>query len=153
MESNNSPSTTATSNRMSWKTMEHHKVTTITCYGTTIGRFPRLTPVRLSPQVPDHMTVSSLLPYIVASTHQGSGAAASTSKLRPSTDGAQVLECTQLIRAVGCFQTTLAQVLGKCKSVCTCLPLALLSFGLLPGRVEFPEPKQVSVDAPIVEFP
>ena len=27
-----------------------------------MGRFPRLTPVRLSPQVPDHMTVS---PHIV----------------------------------------------------------------------------------------
>ena len=87
-----------------------------------MGRFPRLTPVRLSPQVPDYMTVSSLLPYIVASTHKGSGAAAAAGQLRSSTDGAQVLERAQLIRAVGRLQTTLAQVLGKCKSVCTCLP-------------------------------
>ena len=28
--------------------------------GTTMGQFPRLTLVRLSPQVPDHMTVSMM---------------------------------------------------------------------------------------------
>ena len=133
--------------------MERHKTTQPHANGTTMGRFPRLTPVRLSPQVPDHMTVSSLLPYIVASMHKGSGAAAPTGKLRPSTDGAQVLECAKLVRAVGSLQTTLAQVLGKCKSVCTCLPFALLAFGLLPGCVELPESEQVSMDAPIVELP
>ena len=99
------------------------------------------------------MTVSSLLPYIVASTHKGSGAASSASELRSATDGAQVFERTKLVRAVGRLQTTLAQVLGKCKSVCTCLPFALLSFSFLPGCVEFSEPKQVSVDTPIVELP
>ena len=30
----------------------------ITCYGTTMGRFPRLTPVRLGHQVPVLTTVS-----------------------------------------------------------------------------------------------
>ena len=133
--------------------MEHHKTTQSHANGTTMGRFPRLTPVRLDPQVPDHMTVSSLLPYIVASTHKGPGAATSASELRSSTDGAQVFECAELIRAMGRFQTTLAQVLGKCKSVCTCLPLAFLSLSLLPGRIELPEPEQVSVDAPVVELP
>ena len=58
MESNNNPSTTATSNRTSWKATERHKTTQSHANGTTMGRFPRLTPVRLSPQVPDHMTVS-----------------------------------------------------------------------------------------------
>ena len=38
--------------------MEHHKTTQSHANGTTMGRFPRLTPVRLGPQVPDHMTVS-----------------------------------------------------------------------------------------------
>ena len=38
--------------------MERHKTTQPHANGTTMGRFPRLTPVRLSPQVPDHMTVS-----------------------------------------------------------------------------------------------
>ena len=38
--------------------MERHKTTQSHADGTTMGRFPRLTPVRLSPQVPDHMTVS-----------------------------------------------------------------------------------------------
>ena len=45
--------------------MEHHRrlrnVTRqrdITCYGTTMGRFPRLTPVRLGHQVPDLTMVS-----------------------------------------------------------------------------------------------
>ena len=38
--------------------MERHKTTQSHANGTTMGRFPRLTPVRLSPQVPDHMTVS-----------------------------------------------------------------------------------------------
>ena len=118
-----------------------------------MGRFPRLTPVRLSPQVPDLMAVSSLLPYIVASTHKGSGAAASTSELRPSADGTQVFECAELVCAVGHLQTTLAQVLGKCKSVCTCLPFALLAFSFLPGCVELPKSEQVSMDAPIVELP
>ena len=41
--------------------MEHHKTTQSHANGTTMGRFPRLTPVRLSPQVPDHMTVSHTL--------------------------------------------------------------------------------------------
>ena len=41
--------------------MERHKITQSHANGTTMGRFPRLTPVRLSPQVPDHMTVSVLL--------------------------------------------------------------------------------------------
>ena len=132
--------------------MERHKTTQSHANGTTMGRFPRLTPVRLSPQVPDRTTVSSLLPYIIASTQGGGRAAAAAGELRPSTNGAQVLERTELVRAVGCFQTTLAQVLGKCKSVCTCLPFALLSFGLLPGRVELSEPKQVSVDAPIIKL-
>ena len=118
-----------------------------------MGRFPRLTPVRLGPQVPDHMTVSSLLPYIVVSTHKGSGATAAASKLRPPTDGAQVLERAKLVRAVGCFQTTFAQILGKCKSVCTCLPFVFLPLGFLPGCVELSKPKQVSVDTPVVEFP
>ena len=68
-----------------------------------------------------------------------SGAAASAGELRSPTDGAQILERPELIHAVGRLQTTLAQVLGKCKSVCTCLPFALLAFGFLPGRVEFPE--------------
>ena len=99
------------------------------------------------------MTVSSLLPYIVASTHKGSGAAAAASELRSSAHGTQVLERAELVRAVGCLQTTLAQVLGKCKSVCTCLPFALFAFRLLPGRVELPESKQVSVDTPVVELP
>ena len=40
--------------------MECHKTTQSHANGTTMGRFPRLTPVRLSPQVPDHMTVSTL---------------------------------------------------------------------------------------------
>ena len=66
-----------------------------------MGWFPQLTPVRLSPQVPDHLTVSSLLPYIVASTHKGSGAAAAAGKLRPSTDGAQVLERAQFVKVQG----------------------------------------------------
>ena len=52
MESNNNPSTTATSNRTSQKVMERHKTTQSHANGTTMGRFPRLTPVRLSPQVP-----------------------------------------------------------------------------------------------------
>ena len=106
-----------------------------------MGRFPRLTPVRLSPQVLDHMTVSSLLPYIVASTHKGSGAAATASELRSPADGTQVLERAKLIRAVGRLQTTLAQVFGKCKSVCTCLPFALFSLSLLPGCVKLPKPE------------
>ena len=38
--------------------MERHKTTQSHANGTTMGRFPRLTPVRLSPQVPGHMTVS-----------------------------------------------------------------------------------------------
>ena len=58
MESNNNPGTTTTSNRMSWKVTEHHKTQRSHANGTTMGRFPQLTPVRLSPQVPDHMTVS-----------------------------------------------------------------------------------------------
>ena len=98
------------------------------------------------------MTVSSLLPYIVASTHKGGGTAAAASELRPSADGAQVLKHTKLVRAVGRFQTTLAQVLGKCKSVCTCLPFAFLTLCFLPGRVKLPKPKQVSVDTPVVEL-
>ena len=61
--------------------MERHKTTQSHANGTMMGRFPRLTLVRLSPQVPDHMTISSLLPYIVASTHKGSGAAAAASEL------------------------------------------------------------------------
>ena len=93
-----------------------------------MGRFPQLTPVQLGPQVPDHMTVSSLLPYIVASTHKGGRAAASASKLCSSADGIQVFECAKLVRAVGRLQMTLTQVLGKCKSVCTCLPFAFLAF-------------------------
>ena len=137
MESNNNPSTTATSNRTAYKAMEHHKTVLSHANGTTMGWFPRLTPVRLGPQVPDHMTVSSLLTYIVASTHKGSGAAASASELRSAADGTQVLECAKLICAVGCLQTTLAQVFGKCKSVCMSLPFTLLSLCLLPGRVEF----------------
>ena len=32
--------------------MEHHKIGTITCYGTTMGWFPWLTPVRLDSQSP-----------------------------------------------------------------------------------------------------
>ena len=99
------------------------------------------------------MTVSSLFPYIVASTHKGSGAAASASELRSSADGAQVLERAELVRAVGRLQTTLAQVLGKCKSVCTCLPFTFLAFGLLPRCVELPKSEQISMDAPIVELP
>ena len=87
------------------------------------------------------MTVSSLLPYIVASTHRGSGAAAAASELRVSANGAQVLERAKLVRTVGRFQTTLAQILGKCKSVCTCLPLTLLSFGFLPRCVELSVPE------------
>ena len=126
MESNNNPSTTATSNRTSQKVTEHHKTTQSHVNGTTMGRFPRLTLVRLSPQVPDHMTVSSLPPYIVVSTHQRGGMAASASELRSATDGAQVFKCTKLVRAVGRLQTTLAQVLGKCKSVCTCCRDSLL---------------------------
>ena len=153
MESNNNPSTTATSNRMSWKVTEHHKTTQSHANGTMMGRFPRLTPVRLSPQVPDHMVISSLLPYIVVSTHQGVRAAASAGKLCSSTDRAQVFECTELVRAVGHFQTTLAQVLGKCKSVCTCLPLAFLPFRLLLRRVKLPKPEQVSMDTPVVKLP
>ena len=99
------------------------------------------------------MTVSSLLPYIVASTHKGSGAAAAASELRSSANGTQVLERTKLVCAVGRFQTTFAQILGKCKSVCTCLPFALFPFGLLPGRVQLPKSEQVSVDTPVVELP
>ena len=38
--------------------MEYHETTQSHANGTIMGRFPRLTPVRLSPQVPDHMTVS-----------------------------------------------------------------------------------------------
>ena len=38
--------------------MERHKITQSHANGTAMGRFPRLTPVRLSPQVPDHMMVS-----------------------------------------------------------------------------------------------
>ena len=38
--------------------MECHKTQQSHANDTTMGRFPRLTPVRLSPQVPDHMTVS-----------------------------------------------------------------------------------------------
>ena len=41
--------------------MERHKTTQSHANGTTMGRFPRLTLVRLSPQVPDHMTVSPAL--------------------------------------------------------------------------------------------
>ena len=74
-------------------------------------------------------------------------------ELRSSADRAQVFECTELVHAVGRFQTTLAQVLGKCKSICTCLPFAFLPFCLLPGRVELPKPEQVSMDAPIVKLP
>ena len=133
--------------------MEHHKTTQSHASGTTMGRFPRLTPVRLSPQVPDHMTVSSLLPYIVASTHKGSGAVAAASELRSSANGAQVFECAELIRTVGRFQTTLAQVLGKCKSVCTCLPFAFLTLCFLPRCVKLPEPEQVSVDTPVIKLP
>ena len=99
------------------------------------------------------MAISSLLPYIVASMHQGVRAAASAGELCSSADRAQVLKRTELVRAVGRFQTTLAQVLGKCKSVCTCLPFALLPFCLLPGRVELPKPEQVSVDTPVVKLP
>ena len=33
----------------------------ITCYGTMMGRFPRLTPVRLGHQVPDLTTVSGMV--------------------------------------------------------------------------------------------
>ena len=58
MESNNNPSTTATSNRTSRKAMECHKILQSHANGTMMGRFPRLTLVQLSPQVPDHMTVS-----------------------------------------------------------------------------------------------
>ena len=118
-----------------------------------MGQFPRLTPVRLSPQVPDRMTVSSLLPYIVASTHQGVGAVASASELCSMADRAQVFECAKLVRAVSRFQMTLAQVLGKCKSVCTCLPFAFLPFRLLPGCIELPKPEQVSMDAPVIKLP
>ena len=39
--------------------MERHKTTQSHANGTTMGRFPRLTPVRLGPQVLDHMTVSA----------------------------------------------------------------------------------------------
>ena len=78
------------------------------------------------------MTVSSLLPYIVASTHKGSGAATAASELRPSVDGAQVFEHAKLICTMGGFQMTLAQVLGKCKSVCMCLPLTFLALCFLP---------------------
>ena len=99
------------------------------------------------------MTVSSLPPYIVVSTHQGSGAASSAGELRPSTDRSQVFERTKLVGTVGRLQTTLAQVLGKCKSVCTCLPFAFLPLGFLPRCVELPEPEQVSVDTPVIEFP
>ena len=99
------------------------------------------------------MTVSSLLPYIVASTHKGVGAAAAASELRPSANGAQVFERAKLIRAVGRLQTTLAQVFGKCKSVCTCLPFAFLALCLLPRCIQLPESEQVSVDTPIIEFP
>ena len=133
--------------------MERHKTTQSHANGTTMGRFPRLTPVRLSPQVPDLVTVSSLLPYIVASTHKGSGAAAPASELRSSADGPQVFKCAELVRAVGRLQTTLAQVLGKCKSVCTCLPFALLTLCFLPRRVKLPESEQVSVDTPVIELP
>ena len=44
---------------------------------TTMGRFPWLTPVQLSPQVPDHMAVSSLPPYIIATSHKSGQKAAS----------------------------------------------------------------------------
>ena len=97
-----------------------------------MGRFPRLTPVRLSPQVLVLMVVSSLLPYIVAPTHKGGRAAASASKLHPAADGPQIFERAELVRAVGRFQTTLAQVFGKCKSVCTCLPFAFFALRFLP---------------------
>ena len=99
------------------------------------------------------MTVSSLLPYIVASTQKGSGASAPTGKLRPSMDGTQILERTELVRAMGRLQTTLAQVLGKCKSVCTCLPFAFLTLSFLPGRIKLPKSEQVSVDTPVVKLP
>ena len=99
------------------------------------------------------MAVSSLLPYIVASTHKGDGAAASACELRSSMDGAQILERTKLVRAMGCLQMTLTQVLGKCKSVCTCLPFALFALSLLPRGIELPKAEQVSMDPPIVEFP
>ena len=39
--------------------MEPHKTTQSHANGTTMGWFPRLTPVRLSPQVPDHMAIST----------------------------------------------------------------------------------------------
>ena len=46
--------------------MERHKATQSHANGTTMGRFPRLTPVRLSPQVPDHMTVSACVSGLCA---------------------------------------------------------------------------------------
>ena len=74
------------------------------------------------------------------------------SELRSSANGAQVLKRTELIRAVGCLQTTLAQVLGKCKSICTCLPFVFLTLSLLPRGVELPKPEQVGMDAPVIEL-
>ena len=41
--------------------MEYHKTRQSHVNGTTMGWFPRLTLVRLSPQVLDHMTVSEYL--------------------------------------------------------------------------------------------
>ena len=73
--------------------------------------------------------------------HKGGRAVASMGKLRSSADGAQVFECTKLVCAVGRFQTTLAQIFGKCKSVCTCLPFVFLSLHLLLRHVELPEPE------------
>ena len=41
--------------------MECHKIAQSHVIGTTMGRFPRLTPVQLGPQVPDHMAISAAL--------------------------------------------------------------------------------------------
>ena len=73
-------------------------------------------------------------------------------KLCSPADGTQILECPKLVCAMGRFQTTFAQIFGKCKSICTCLPFVFLPFCLLPGHIKLPEPEQVGVDTPVVEF-
>ena len=99
------------------------------------------------------MVVSSLSPYIVATTHKGGQKAASLAgKLGAGTNRSQVFERTKLVGGVRGFQTTLAQLVSMCKGHCTCFPLRHLVVHFHKEGVGVVVPLYVSFDPPVLEL-
>ena len=99
------------------------------------------------------MTVSSLPPYIVATMHKGRREAApAAGKLSAGMDRSQVLKCTELVRGMHGFQTTLAQLASMCKGCCMCFPFCNLVVHLYQKGIGVAEPLYVSLDPPVFKL-